>query len=42
MRKTRRAFKNNKWKEAQDGKAKNEPIDKFNHGITFAELAALG
>jgi len=34
-----REFKNYKWKEDQAGKATNEPIDKFNHGITFGELA---
>jgi phage terminase large subunit len=34
-------FKNYKWKEDQAGKATNEPIDKFNHGITFGETASL-
>jgi phage terminase large subunit len=37
-----REFKNYKWEEDQAGKATLEPIDKFNHGISFAELAALG
>jgi hypothetical protein len=36
-----REFKNYKWKEDQAGKATNEPIDKFNHGITFGETASL-
>ena len=35
-----REFKNYEWKEDQAGKATNEPIDKFNHGISFAELSA--
>lgn len=26
-------FRNYKWKETQDGRTLNEPIDKFNHGI---------
>lgn len=29
-------------KEEQAGKAPNEPIDKFNDGIGFAELTSLG
>jgi len=33
---------NYKWKEDRAGKATNEPIDKFNHGITFGEIASLG
>ena len=37
-----RKLKYYKWKEDQAGKATNEPIDKFNHGISFAELAPLG
>jgi hypothetical protein len=36
-----REFKNYKCKEDQAGKATNEPIDKFIHGITFGEIAAL-
>jgi len=34
-------FNNYKWKEDQAGKATNEPIDKFNQGITFGEIALL-
>ena len=36
-----REFKNYKWKEDQAGKATNEPIDKFNHGIDAVRYACL-
>jgi phage terminase large subunit len=36
-----REFKNYKWKEDQAGKATNEPIDKFNHGIDAVRYAVL-
>jgi phage terminase large subunit len=36
-----REFKNYKWKEDQAGKATNEPIDKFNHGIDATRYALL-
>jgi len=36
-----RELKNYKWKEDQAGKATNEPIDKFNHGIDAVRYAVL-
>jgi len=36
-----REFKNYKWKEDQAGKATNEPIDKFNHGIDAVRYVCL-
>ena len=36
-----REFKNYKWKEDQSGKATNEPIDKFNHGIDAVRYVCL-
>ncbi len=36
-----REFKNYKWKEDQAGKATNEPIDKFNHGIDAVRYALM-
>jgi phage terminase large subunit len=36
-----RKFKNYNWKEDQAGNATNEPIDKFNHRISFSEIASL-
>jgi phage terminase large subunit len=36
-----REFKNYKWKEDQAGKATNEPIDKFNHGIDANRYVCL-
>jgi phage terminase large subunit len=36
-----REFKNYKWKEAPAGKATNEPIDKFNHGIDAERYICL-
>jgi hypothetical protein len=36
-----REFRNYKWKEDQAGKATNEPIDKFNHGIDAVRYVCL-
>ena len=36
-----REFKNYKWKEDQAGKATNEPIDKFNHGVDAVRYVCL-
>ena len=36
-----REFKNYKWKEDQAGKATNEPIDKFNHGMDALRYVCL-
>ena len=36
-----REFKNYKWKEDMSGKATNEPIDKFNHGIDGVRYVCL-
>jgi len=36
-----REFKNYKWKEDHAGKATNEPIDKFNHGIDAVRYVCL-
>jgi len=36
-----REINNYMWKEDQAGKDTNEPIDKFNYGITFDETASL-
>ena len=36
-----REFKNYKWKEDQSGKATNEPIDRFNHGIDAVRYVCL-
>ena len=36
-----REFNKYKWKEDQAGKATNEPIDKFNHGIDAVRYVCL-
>jgi len=36
-----REFNSYKWKEDQSGKATNEPIDKFNHGIDAVRYVCL-